>query len=76
MPTGMAIKHLLVTGIIAGIGLTVALFVTSKAFEGEVFYQPAKMGAVLSPATVALAFGAAWLLKVKGPLPEEAAPGH
>ena len=74
MPTGMAFKHLLVTGIIAGIGLTVALFVATKAFEGEVFYQPAKMGAVLSPIAVALAFGTGLLLKVKGPPPDEAAP--
>ncbi len=74
MPTGMAFKHLLVTGIIAGIGLTVALFVATKAFEGEEFYEPAKMGAVLSPVAVALAFGAAWLLKVKEPPPDETAP--
>ena len=74
MPTGMAFKHLPVTGIIAGIGLTVALFVATKAFEGEVFYQPAKMGAVLSPIAVALAFGAALLLKVKEPPPNETAP--
>ena len=74
MPTGMAFKHLLVAGIIAGIGLTVALFVATKAFEGEEFLQPAKMGAVLSPIAVALAFGVALLLKVKEPPPDETAP--
>ena len=72
MPTGMAFKHLLVAGIIAGIGLTVALFVATKAFEGEVFLQPAKMGAVLSPLAVVLAFGAGLLLKVKEPPPDKA----
>ncbi len=74
LPTGMALKHLFVAGVIAGLGLTVALFVAAKAFEGEVFLEPAKMGAVLSPIAVALAFGAGILLRVKEPPPSRALP--
>ena len=33
LPEGMGTKHLLVTAIIAGLGLTVALFVAGKAYD-------------------------------------------
>ena len=66
LPTGMAMKHLVVAGIIAGLGLTVALFVTAKAFTSDSQFQdPAKMGAVLSAAAAAVAFAVGWALKVK-----------
>ncbi len=65
LPTGMAMKHLLVAGIIAGLGLTVALFVAGKAFTGPPFQDPAKMGAVLSGGVAAVAFAVGWALKVK-----------
>ena len=61
LPTGMGIKEVVVTGVIAGIGLTVALFVAGVAYTGEIFgpFQgPAKMGALLS----GLGFLIAWLL--------------
>jgi NhaA family Na+:H+ antiporter len=66
LPTGMGIKHLAVTGLIAGIGLTVALFVAGKAFTGPPFQDPAKMGAVLSGGVALLALAAGAVLKVKG----------
>ena len=66
LPTGMGIKHLAVTGLIAGIGLTVALFVAGKAFAGPPFHDPAKMGAVLSGGVALLALAAGAALKVKG----------
>ena len=66
LPTGMRMKHLAVSGLIAGLGLTVALFVAGKAFDAEsVFQDPAKMGAVLSGGVAALAFAAGRVLKVK-----------
>ena len=68
LPTGMGIKHLAVTGLIAGIGLTVALFVAGKAFTGPPFQDPAKMGAVLSGGVALLALVAGAALKVKGPV--------
>jgi NhaA family Na+:H+ antiporter len=56
LPTGMGNRHLFVAGIIAGIGLTVALFVSGEAFPGDSPYQgPARMGAVLSAGAAIIA---------------------
>ena len=68
LPTGMGVKHLAVAGLIAGVGLTVALFVAGKAFAGPPFQDPAKMGAVLSGGVALLALVAGAALKVKGPV--------
>jgi NhaA family Na+:H+ antiporter len=66
LPTGMRIKHVAVTGLIAGLGLTVALFVAGKAFATDSdFHDPAKMGAVLSGSVAVLAFALGWAFKVK-----------
>lgn len=51
LPTGMRFKHLITAGMIAGLGLTVALFVCGQAFKGEL-QGAAKMGALLSGAIV------------------------
>lgn len=53
LPSGMKRRHLIVAGMIAGLGLTVALFVAGEAFPLKndltaSFQGPAKMGAVLS----------------------------
>ncbi len=64
-PEGMSGRHVLVAGVIAGMGLTVALFVAGEAFPGEsVFQGPAKMGALGSAAAALLAFGLGRILKV------------
>jgi NhaA family Na+:H+ antiporter len=55
----------LVASIVAGLGLTVALFVAGKAYDDPAFQDPAKMGAVLSAGAAILAFLVARLLKVK-----------
>lgn len=65
LPEGMATKHLLVASIVAGLGLTVALFVAGKAYEDPAFQDPAKMGAVLSSGAAFVAFVVGRLLKVK-----------
>ena len=71
LPTGMDGRHLVVAGMIAGLGLTVALFVASKAFAGPamsreaVFLDPAKMGALLSGGVFLLALAAGAVLRVK-----------
>lgn len=59
LPVGMAKKDLLVAGVIAGIGFTVALFVAGEAFTDPVIQGAAKMGAMLSfgAAFIALALG-------------------
>lgn len=63
LPEGMRAKHLFVAGIIAGLGLTVALFVAGEAYPNKGlamgFQGPAKMGAVFSAgaAFIAIIFG-------------------
>ncbi len=56
LPEGMGLRHLMVAGMIAGLGLTVALFVANKAYAGTDFLDPGKMGAVFSVIVGALAF--------------------
>ena len=56
LPEGMGLRHLMVAGMIAGLGLTVALFVANKAYYGTDFLDPGKMGAVFSIVVAALAF--------------------
>lgn len=59
LPTGMDGRHLLVASCVAGLGLTVALFVSGQAFVDPSLQGAAKMGAVFSVAAAPLA----WLLK-------------
>ncbi len=69
LPQGMGIRHLVVTGVIAGLGLTVALFVAGKAFPGDSpFQEPGKMGAVFSivAALVAYLLGKALRVRQEG----------
>ncbi len=66
LPTGMDVRHLVVTGVIAGLGLTVALFVAGKAFPGDSpFQEPGKMGAVLSIFAAVVAYILGKALRVK-----------
>ena len=65
LPNGMGMKHLLVAGLVAGLGLTVALFLAGKAFAGPPFQDPAKMGAVLSGGVAFLALAVGAILGVK-----------
>ena len=63
----MEMKHVMLTGIIAGIGLTVALFVSGAAYTGDMIaYQgPAKMGALFSGFGFLIAWVVAKLLGIK-----------
>ena len=68
LPEGMGLRHLLVAGMIAGLGLTVALFVANKAYNSEAgmeFLDPGKMGAVFSVVVAALAFALARAIGVR-----------
>ena len=65
LPEGMGIRHLMVTGLIAGLGLTVALFVANKAYQGTDFLDPGKMGAVFSVVVAGLAFVFARVIGVR-----------
>lgn len=48
LPRGMKLRDLLVAGLIAGAGFTVALFVAGEAFTDPVIRGAAKMGAIFS----------------------------
>ena len=65
LPQGMGMKHLLVAGIIAGIGFTVALFVAGEAFIDPGVQGAAKMGAMLSIAAFPIAFAIARLSGIR-----------
>ena len=64
LPAGMNLRHLLVTSVIAGLGLTVALFVSGQAFAESATQGAAKMGALLSVLAGPLAFSLAVALGV------------
>jgi len=65
LPEGMQLKHLVLVGLISGMGLTVALFVSTQAFEGTLQAE-AKMGALFSAAIAIMALALGRHLKVFG----------
>ena len=82
LPTGMQAKHIAVAGLVAGLGLTVALFVAGKAFPDPAFpgppnpfLEPAKMGALLSGSVALMALIIGSALRVKAPSGVEAQRG-
>ena len=64
LPSGMNMKHLVVTSCVAGLGLTVALFVCGQAFVDPSLQAAAKMGAVFSVAAAVVGFAAKKLLGI------------
>jgi NhaA family Na+:H+ antiporter len=65
LPEKVGGKELLLVGLIAGIGLTVALFVAGEAFTDPVTQGAAKMGALLSGGCAVIAIVAGRLLGIK-----------
>ena len=66
LPEGMGKRHLVMAGLIAGLGLTVALFVSGEAYPGNSVWQgPAKMGAVFSAVAGVLAVVLAPLMGIR-----------
>ena len=78
-PTGMGTKHAVVAGVVAGIGLTVALFVAGEAYphvpdvsiDPAMFQGPAKMGALLSAGAAAIALIMGKMLNTKELIKDE-----
>lgn len=64
-PKGMGYRELFVAGVIAAMGLTVALFVSGVAFIDPSPQGAAKMGALFSVATAVIAFIAGKVLGIK-----------
>ena len=65
LPNQMGKKELLLAGIVAGLGLTVALFVAGAAFTDPVIQGAAKMGALFSAFIAAIAIVMGKLLGIK-----------
>lgn len=63
-PERLGGKELLLVGMIAGMGLTVSLFIAGEAFADPRIQGAAKMGALLSGAIAPVAIGLGYLLKV------------
>lgn len=74
LPQGMGPRSLLVTGMVAALGLTVALFVAGVAFTDPTLQGAAKMGALGSVLIVPVALLAGKLLRVRqaAPAPDRA----
>ena len=65
LPANMQRKDLLLVGIIAGFGFTIALFVAGVAFIDPIYQGAAKMGAMLSCAALPLALIAGKVLRIR-----------
>ena len=65
IPDGMTFRHVLVIGLLAGIGFTVALFVSDAAFPKGPLQDSVKMGALLSAVAGLLGWIVARLLNIK-----------
>ena len=65
LPSGMGRKDLLLAGVIAGFGFTVALFVAGEAFTDPFIQGAAKMGALLSFAVAFVAIILGKALKIQ-----------
>lgn len=65
LPAGMRVRDLIVIGLVAAIGFTVALFVAAVAFDPGPVQDAAKMGALMSFGAAAVAILGGRLLGVK-----------
>ena len=65
LPEGMNLGSLVVAGVVAGLGLTVALFVAGEAYTDPGLQGAAKMGALLSVAAapIAIILGKMFMIK-------------
>ena len=65
LPNGMGFKELFTAGVVAGVGLTVALFVATAAFVDTDIQAAAKMGALFSAAIAVIAIALGRVLRIK-----------
>jgi NhaA family Na+:H+ antiporter len=65
LPSGMSVRELVVAGMVAGIGLTVALFVAGVAFVQPELRASAKLGALLSMMIAPIAIAVARMVGVR-----------
>ena len=65
LPKGIKFKELFVIGLVASMGLTVALFVAGVAFTESSIQGAAKMGAIFSAGSVILSYTASKVLGIR-----------
>jgi NhaA family Na+:H+ antiporter len=65
LPEGMDLKTLMLAGLVAGLGLTVALFVAGEAYTNPSLQGAAKMGALFSAGAAVLALLLGKVLRVE-----------
>jgi NhaA family Na+:H+ antiporter len=68
LPKGITVRHILVLGVVAGVGFTMALFVAQLAFSDPRLLAAAKVGVLAASgvaAVLALVLGR-WLLPTEG----------
>ncbi|MBK7536206.1 MAG: Na+/H+ antiporter NhaA [Myxococcales bacterium] len=69
LPAGLTLRHLLVLGVVAGVGFTMALFIAQLAFTDVQLLSAAKLGVLVASATaaiLALALGRLLLSRTEG----------
>jgi NhaA family Na+:H+ antiporter len=76
LPTGMGWREVVVAGMVAGLGLTVALFVAGVAFTDMAMQGAAKMGALMSAGAAVLALLMAKMLSIEKIEGDAVAPAH
>jgi NhaA family Na+:H+ antiporter len=70
LPAGMSLRHLVVLGVVAGVGFTMALFIAQLAFADDRLLAAAKLGVLAASsgaAVVGLVLGRVLLGRVAGP---------
>jgi Na+:H+ antiporter, NhaA family len=55
LPVGMTLRHLIVLGVVAGVGFTMALFIAQLAFTEPALLGAAKLGVMIASGTAAVA---------------------
>lgn len=65
LPDGVTMRHIVVIGVIAGSGFTVAIFMAVAAFADGPLLSPAKLGALLSLLSLCVAYVVARILGVE-----------
>jgi NhaA family Na+:H+ antiporter len=77
LPLGISLRHVVVLGVVAGIGFTMSLFVAQLAFVDLQLLAAAKLGVLCASAAAAvLALALGWLLLKPAPLAGAARTAH
>ena len=55
LPAGMSMRHLVVVGVVGGVGFTMAIFIAQLAFTSPALLAAAKLGILIASGTAAIA---------------------